>query len=123
MAGMPLASVFEMVLGDEGTTLEVQLYHLMEIHSSGHISRQDASSLQKCLVKVELQRAYPLPTCVKRYKDSDATESALQAGMVEMKLRLHMDFRSVGQEGSTQRQRFVNELKQDLADASGADLS
>jgi hypothetical protein len=123
VAGMPLASVFEMVLGDEGSTLELELYHQMEIHFSGPGQQlANASSLQQRLVKVELQRAYPLPMCVKRYKESDATESAVQPGMVEMKLRLHMEFRSVGQEGSTQRQRFINELKQDLADASGADV-
>ena len=108
-----------MVLGDEGSTLELELYHQMEIYVLG--PGQDASGLQQRLVKVELQRAYPLPMCVHQYKDSDATESAVHPGMVEMKLWLHLDFRSVGQEGSTQRQRFVNELKQDLADASGAD--
>ncbi len=120
VAGMPLASVFEMVLGDEGSTLELELYCQMEIYGLG--PRQDASGLRQRLVKVELQRAYPLPMCVKRCQDADATESAGHPGMVEMKLRLLLDFRSVGQEGSTQRQRFITELKQDLADASGADV-
>ena len=39
--------------------------------------------------------------------------------VVEMNLRLNMDFQTAGQEGSTQRQIFINDLKQDLAHASG----
>jgi hypothetical protein len=38
---------------------------------------------------------------------------------VEMNLRLNMDFHSVGQEGSIRRQIFIQDLKQDLVDASG----
>ena len=43
--------------------------------------------------------------------------------VVEMNLRLDMDFQAAGQEGSTQRQNFVQDLKQDLADASGMGTS
>ncbi len=39
--------------------------------------------------------------------------------VVEMKLWLNMDFQTAGQEGSTQRHIFINDLKQDLAHASG----
>ena len=52
-------------------------------------------------------------------KHNLALGTVLQPGVVEMNLRLHMDFRSVGQEGSTQRQLFIKDLRQDLADASG----
>jgi hypothetical protein len=52
-------------------------------------------------------------------KQNLALGKVLQPGMVEMNMRLHMDFRSVGQEGSTQRQMFIRDLRQDLADASG----
>ena len=38
---------------------------------------------------------------------------------VEMNLRLNMDFHSAGQEGSIRRQIFIQDLKQDLVDASG----
>ena len=43
--------------------------------------------------------------------------------VVEMNLRLDMDFQAAGQEGSTQRQIFIQDLKQDLADASGMGTS
>ena len=52
-------------------------------------------------------------------KQNLALGTVLQPGVVAMNLRLHMDFRSVGQEGSTQRQLFIKDLRQDLADASG----
>ena len=52
-------------------------------------------------------------------KQNLALGTVLQPGVVEMNLRLHMDFRSAGQEGSTQRQMFIKDLRQDLADASG----
>ena len=48
------------------------------------------------------------------------TESA---EMVEMHLRLNMDFQAAGQEGSMQRQIFIKDLKQDLSDASGMGTS
>ena len=44
---------------------------------------------------------------------------ASSAQVVEMNLRLNTDFQTAGQEGSTQRQIFINDLKQDLAHASG----
>jgi hypothetical protein len=43
--------------------------------------------------------------------------------VVEMNLRLDMDFQAAGQEGSTQRQNFIKDLKHDLADASGMGTS
>jgi hypothetical protein len=42
---------------------------------------------------------------------------------VEMNLRLNMEFQAAGQEGSVQRQNFMKDLKQDLADASGMGTS
>ncbi len=40
-----------------------------------------------------------------------------------MNLRLDMDFQAAGHEDSIQRQAFINDLKQDLADASGMGTS
>ena len=45
---------------------------------------------------------------------------ASSAQVVEINLRLNTDFQTAGQEGSTQRQVFIKDLKQDLAHASGA---
>jgi hypothetical protein len=45
------------------------------------------------------------------------------AVVVEMNLRLDMDFQAAGQEGSIQRQIFIKDLKEDLADASGMGTS
>jgi hypothetical protein len=42
---------------------------------------------------------------------------------VEMSLRLNMDFQAAGKEGSNQRRIFIEDLKQDLADASGMGTS
>jgi hypothetical protein len=39
--------------------------------------------------------------------------------LVEMNLRLNMDFLAAGREDSIQRRNFIKDLKQDLADASG----
>ena len=38
-------------------------------------------------------------------------------------MRLNMDFQAVGQQGSTERQNFTQDLTQDLADASGTGAS
>ncbi len=54
-------------------------------------------------------------------QEHDARPSATQ--VVEMNLRLNIDFQTVGQEGSIQRQNFMKDLKQDLADASGMGTS
>ena len=40
-----------------------------------------------------------------------------------MSMRLNMDFQAAGQEGTAQRQNFVNDLTQDLADATGTGAS
>ncbi len=42
---------------------------------------------------------------------------------VAMNLRLNMDFQAAGLEGSVQRQIFIKDLKQDLADAAGTGTS
>jgi hypothetical protein len=47
----------------------------------------------------------------------------ISATVVEMNLRLNMDFQTAGQEGSMNRQMFIKDLKQDLADASGMGTS
>ena len=50
---------------------------------------------------------------------ADDEEGASAAQGFEMILRLKMDFRSAGQEGSDERICFMRDLKQDLAHASG----
>ena len=50
---------------------------------------------------------------------ADDEEGASAAQGFEMILRLKMDLRSAGQEGSDERICFMRDLKQDLAHASG----
>ncbi len=52
----------------------------------------------------------------------DGTDSQKDR-LVEMNLRLNMDFQAAGQEDSIQRRIFIKDLKQDLADASGTGAS
>jgi len=42
---------------------------------------------------------------------------------VEVNLRLNIDFQAAGLEGSIQRENFIKDLTQDLADASGMGAS
>ena len=63
-----------------------------------------------------------LPACTSSPQQLILVESNSSC-VVEMNLRLDMDFEVAGQEGSTQRQNFIKDLMQDLGDASGTGAS
>jgi hypothetical protein len=73
--------------------------------------------------RVQRAAAYR-PTVVDALQDERVEHQADSAAqVVEMNLRLDMDFQAAGQEGSIERQIFIEELKQDLADSSGMGTS
>ena len=64
------------------------------------------------------------PTVADDLQDERVEHQADSAAqVVEMNLQLDMDFQAAGQEGSIQRQIFIKDLKQDLADSSGMGTS
>jgi hypothetical protein len=96
-----------------------------------HFTSENESPPKVSSNKLQIQRSAG-PTIVRAAAPSKhATPSLMSAAgpveawlqVVEMNLRLDMDFQAAGQEGSIQRQIFIKDLQQDLADATGMGAS